>query len=126
VTRGSCCHEIPWSRTSSAVLGRNRRCAAPNGYPVVTLHDSASSFLMISDVVPRFGTEGSEVRILSPRPKKINRNGLRSTVMVGGRPFLLVILLTFAARSRQFLIFRPDFVSGMVGGEGPRNGVFGC
>ena len=31
----------------------------------------------------RFGTEGSEVQILSPRPKKINRNGLRSTVMVG-------------------------------------------
>jgi hypothetical protein len=65
------------------------------------------------------GTEGSEVQILSPRPKKIDRNGLRLTVMVGRRPFLLVVLQTFAAQANQYLEIRPDFVSAMVGGERP-------
>jgi hypothetical protein len=31
--------------------------------------------------------------------------------MVGRGPFLLVVLDTFASRSQQFLIIRPDFVS---------------
>jgi hypothetical protein len=36
-----------------------------------------------SGVLPRFGTEGSEVQILSLRPILINKIGLPSTVIVG-------------------------------------------
>jgi hypothetical protein len=41
--------------------------------------------------VIRFGTEGSEVQILSPRPKRSRENGPRLTVTVGRGPFLLAI-----------------------------------
>jgi hypothetical protein len=36
---------------------------------VVTFNEKSSIFLMISAMVPRFGTGGSEVKPLSPRPK---------------------------------------------------------
>jgi hypothetical protein len=39
-----------------------------NGYPVVTRHRKTPESLGIDDAVSRFGTEGSEVQILSPRP----------------------------------------------------------
>jgi hypothetical protein len=55
----------------------------------------------ILSIVRRFGTEGSEVRILSPRPKNFNEYGPRLTFMVGRGPFLLVIVAAFASRSRQ-------------------------
>src|ERR1019366_6037485 len=52
----------------------------------------------------RFGTEGSDFRILSHRPKHINEYGPRLTFIVGRGPLLLVIVDTFAKRSQQFII----------------------
>ena len=54
-----------------------------DGYPVVTRSSKWLFLFGNSPEVPRFGTEGSEVQILSPRPILINKIGLPSTVIVG-------------------------------------------
>jgi hypothetical protein len=66
-----------------------------------------------------------EYRVTYVSGSTINKIGLPSTVIVGRKPFLLVVLDTFAKRSQQLLIIRPDFVSAIVGGESLRKGVLG-
>ena len=53
---------------TSAVLGGNRRCCRSGGYPAVTRVQKDSESLGRVDLLVWFGTEGSEVQILSPRP----------------------------------------------------------
>src|SRR5438128_10880820 len=54
---------------SDAVLGGGWPCCHPNGYPAVTRSQNRHVFFCKVDVLARFGTEGSVVRIHSPRPK---------------------------------------------------------
>ena len=52
----------------TCVLGGNRRYCCPAGYPAVTRFKNGHVFFPKVEMLPRFGTEGSEVQILSPRP----------------------------------------------------------
>jgi competence ComEA-like helix-hairpin-helix protein len=73
------------SRPSPGVaksLSKSRRDSRVVG-ALVGAHERSWRGPVWLSLAGRFGTEGSESPILSPRPRKINRNGLRSTVMVG-------------------------------------------
>jgi len=63
--------------------GRGRWCRRAMGYPGVTRRQISAVFLGKIIIRDWFGTEGSEVQILSPRPILINKIGLPSTVIVG-------------------------------------------
>jgi hypothetical protein len=117
-------HRADWQPGGVLIADRwamNKRTTRPRSVTslVTSWHPELRKSLRVSHQCTRFGTEGSEVQILSPRPKKPNKNGLRLTVMVGRRPFLLVVPQTFAAHPRQFPRIRPDFASAMVGSERP-------
>src|SRR5258708_2086199 len=80
--------KFPLGRRWAAVAAEPRHCPRLRSYPVATRVQETTKTFGNRPPNTRFGTEGSEVRILSPRPN-LQRNDLVDKAHPPGGLFLL-------------------------------------
>ncbi len=120
---GSLVHQA--RNVMAVVVGEDRRLRLPEYYPVTTRGSKSSESFEDRDAARRFGTEGSEVQILSPRPRFHQQNRRSIDGHRRLKAFFVGDSEITLRKSRKSLGNAPDCASAMTGRGRPFSVDFG-